>query len=180
MSWSYSYQVGLDWLVNISAVIFLNTIIFLYSIHKKHIGVNNLKEDQWVQFRVENNVNFLIFWATIFLSCFIGIIELIPEIAIPVNPFQFVVYVLYCLLMVGMNLSMRGFLRIYRENVYFWSKGYFGDWYKKCPVITSSDLDSFLLDDNGEVKKNVDYVAFIPIIIFIWLYITKIIALCNS
>ena len=32
---------------------------------------------------------------------------------------------------------------------------------------------------NNEVKKYVDYVTFIPVVLFIWLYITKIIVICS-
>ncbi|MCW4012137.1 MAG: hypothetical protein NWF07_04000 [Candidatus Bathyarchaeota archaeon] len=131
--------------------------------------------EKWVEFRVENNVNYLTFWATVFLTCFIGIIELLPELK-KISWYFGGLSILYFILVIGMCLSIDGCIRIYGENVHFWREGYFGNWHNIIPIIKHTRMDKFLLNERNMIRENVILLPITFGILFVVIYIFKIVS----
>lgn len=131
---------------------------------------------EWAKDRIDINSNFLIFWATIFLTSFIGLIELLPEVKplkeIKSKKYFFLISLLYFALVVLMSVSIHSCIRIVRENVMFTRDGYLGEEYSNFTLEHPSLTDSFVTKE-GHLFKNMELVSVVPIIFFLGLYLEK-------
>jgi len=146
---------------------------------------------EYAKFRLENNVNFMIFWATVFLTCFVGIIELLPEFNENIlnntkyysfympNSGGYEVFLYYHLLRwlfyalsIGIFFSIRGCKRIFFEGRFFLDNEYLGKNHKEFDLLLT-DIDSILL--NKKLSFFITRIEHFSISFLIFLLLSKII-----
>ena len=135
--------------------------------------------EEWVKMRLEGNSSFLTFWAILFFTCVVGVIELLPEVKSLWQTGDSVLFILisglYASLIVGMWLCIYSCVRIIRENVNFILDGRLGKEFiehaKNYPTIS----DKLLCDQDRRVRKRIELYLSITIgVCFTLLYLAKV------
>jgi len=141
-------------------------------------GGGTIEEDDLIKTLLEVGWNFLQFWAILFFTGLVGIVELLQEVKPPtgLNPLFILTGGLYLALVALMCCSIYSIIRIARENLYYMHNTCLGKKLRNRArkPITRTVSDVLLCVKEGEVKKDIEWIYIgIVVIFFTLLYVAK-------
>jgi hypothetical protein len=121
--------------------------LWILFVHNPNVPCPNLTPEE-AKFETQNNVNFMLFWAVLFFTCIIGIIELIPSLK--VDEIRIVerncLVLFYIILLGGIEFSVPRIWNLYRENFQITFCGKLGQNILEWVQSTPGTLDNILLN----------------------------------